>query len=355
MSTILDCIKRIPSVLERIIKEWPNNEDCFNRLLEDKLSTLDEIVMVGSGTSYTSATTAQPFVEKASGLRTRVLMPNTCVDPDHVKNPNALYVFLSQTGTSKVVQQALIEFQQVGLTCLGMTWSHETPLAKSANFHIELNCGFEEFTMRTIGYAASVMDLMLLSVQVGKMRKFLTEEQAAAYFAMAKRVPESHAKITAQAEEWLQKVKRQMLRSKCIMFTGPGAMYGVALEGVVKLWEMPQIISAGYELEEGLHGPAYGYDYNHCIVVLDDGGKESAKGHSLARYMKDVWQNGLVVGKNTIDEKDLKLDLQGGDFACIEMSAVLQVMSYVLAVDSGRDISKLIDHTVMYSYFKTHS
>ena len=51
MSTILDCIKRIPSVLERIIKEWPNNENCFNRLLEAKLSTLDEIVMVGSGTS----------------------------------------------------------------------------------------------------------------------------------------------------------------------------------------------------------------------------------------------------------------------------------------------------------------
>lgn len=355
MSTILDCIKRIPSVLEQIIKEWPDNEACLNQLLAEKIDELNEIVIVGSGTSYTAATTAQPFMEKVTGVRTSIIMPNACVSGGHAVNRKALYVFLSQTGTSKVVCQALEEMQNVGCCCLAMTWSSESPLAQKANYHIELNCGFEEFTMRTIGYSASVMDLMLLAIHVGKMRKILTEEKAAAYMEAAARVPESHAKITAQAEAWMQTVKRQMLRSKCIMFTGPGAMYGVALEGAVKLWEMPQIISAGYELEEGLHGPAYGYDYNHCIVVLDDGGKESAKGHSLARYMKDVWQNGLVVGQNTIDEKDLKLDLQGGDFACIEMSAVLQVMSYVLAVDGGRDISKLIDHTVMYSYFKTHS
>ena len=355
MSTILDCIKRIPSVLEHILATWDDTFKPLDALIANCGKTLDEIVVVGSGTSGTSAMTAQPFVEKASGLRTRVLMPNTCVEDDHVLNPNALYVFLSQTGTSKVVCQAMEKMQANDCVCVAMTQKDDTTLAKIANCHVCLNCGMEEFTMRTIGYAASVMDLMLLAIRVGTYQGHLTKEQASAYIADAKKVPASHAQITEKAEAWMQKVKRQMLRSKCIMLTGPGAFYGVALEGAVKLWEMPQIIAAGYELEEGLHGPAYGYDYNHCIVVLDDGGKESPKGHALARYMKEVWKNGLVVGKNTIDDKDLQLDLVGGDFACIEISAVPQVMSYVLAVDSGRDISKLIDHTVMYSYFKTHS
>lgn len=355
MSTILDCIRRIPSVLDHILDTWDETFEPLDTLLEKDVEKLTEIVMVGSGTSYTSATTAQPFVEKASGLCTRVVMPNACVEAHHAVNKNALYVFVSQTGTSKVVCEALEKLQKLGCRCVAMTQKDDTALAKIAKCHVCLNCGMEEFSMRTIGYAASVMDLMLLSVRVGVMRGHLSREEAAACIADAKKVPASHAKITAQAENWMQKVKRQMLRSKCIMLTGPGALYGVALEGAVKLWEMPQIISAGYELEEGLHGPAYGYDYNHCIVVLDDGGKESEKGHALARYMKDVWQNGLVAGKNTVDECDLALDLQGNDFACIEISAVVQVMAYVLAVDSGRDISRQIDHTVMYSYFKTHS
>ena len=71
--------------------------------------------------------------------------------------------------------------------------------------------------------------------------------------------------------------------------------------------------------------------------------------------MKDVLHNGFVVGTKTVDESDLLLDIKGGEFACLEFSAVPQVMAYFLAVDSGRDISKLIDHTDMYRYFNTHS
>lgn len=42
----------------------------------------------------------------------------------------------------------------------------------------------------------------------------------------------------------------------------------------MKVWECPQIASVGYELEEGMHGPNYGYNSNHCVIVLNDGRKE---------------------------------------------------------------------------------
>lgn len=355
MVTILDCIERIPSVIENILERQEEAFGPFMNYVKEHIDEINEIVFIGSGTSNTSAVTSQPFVEKASGICTKIALPNNYAGEIFNLNPNALYVFTSQTGTSKVVCQVMEKLSAKGCHCLSMTEAPDTKLAKISHWHVCLNCGMEEHLMRTIGYVSSVLNHMLLGMKLGLAKGHITKEQYDAYLEDAKRVPDSHRVITEQTKTWFQKNKFQIIRSKCVIFTGTGSLYGVALEGAVKFWEMPQFISAGYELEEGMHGPNYGYDGNHCIVVLNDGGSESDKALSLARYMKEVFHNGLVAGTKVVDEQDLMLDIKGGDFACLEFSAVPQIIAYYLAVDSGRDISKLIDHTLMYSYFNTHS
>lgn len=354
MVTLLDCIERIPAVIERILAEQEETFAPFMAYVGRRINEIDEIVLIGSGTSYTAAMTSAPFMEKASGLRTRAVFPNDYMEEERVCNPNALYLFTSQTGTSRVVCQVMEEFGWRGFLCVSMTEAPDSMLALASPCHICLNCGKEEYLMRTIGYTSSVLNHMLLAVKVGLARGHLTRGQYEAYQQEARRVPDSHRVITGQTREWFEKNKRQIMRSDCVIFTGAGALYGVALEGAVKFWEMPQVISVGYELEEGLHGPNYGYNENHCVVVFHDGGREEAKALSLARYMKEVYHNGLVVGTKTVDDKDLTLEIRGGSFSCLEFSAVPQVMAYFLAEDGGRDLTMPNDHSVMYSYFKTH-
>ena len=355
MVTVLDCIERIPSVIENILEKHEEAYAPFMDYIKEHIDRINEIVFIGSGTSNTSAVTSQPFVEKVSGICTKIALPNNYAEETFNLNPNALYIFTSQTGTSKVLCQVMGKLSAKGCLCLSMTEAPDTKLAAISPCHVCLNCGKEEHLMRTIGYAASVLNHMLLAMKLGLEKGHISKEQYDAYMKDAKRVPDSHRVITDQAKIWFQKNKFQIIRSKCVIFTGTGTLYGVALEGAVKFWEMPQVISAGYELEEGMHGPNYGYDTNHCIVVFNDGGSESDKALSLARYMKEVFHNGLVVGTKVVDEQDLKMDIQGGDFACLEFSVVPQIMAYYLAVDSGRDISRPVDHTLMYSYFNTHS
>lgn len=354
MVTLLDCIERIPSVIETILAEQEETFESFMVYVGQRINEIDEIVLIGSGTSYTAAMTSSPFMEKASGLRVRAVFPNDYIEEGRVYNPNALYLFTSQTGTSKVVCQVMEKLKQKGFMCVSMTEAADTMLASVSPCHVCLNCGGEEYLMRTIGYTSSVLNHMLMAAKVGLARGYLTREQYEAYQREAGRVPDSHRVITRQAGNWFEKNKRQIMRSDCIIFTGAGALYGVALEGAVKFWEMPQVISVGYELEEGLHGPNYGYNENHCVVAFHDGGREEEKALSLARYMKEVYHNGLVVGTKTVDDKDLMLEIKGGNFSCLEFSAVPQVMAYFLAEDGGRDLTMLNDHSVMYSYFKTH-
>lgn len=355
MTSILDCIERVPSVLEQILEQQEASYAGLAAYLGNRIGTCSEIVLVGSGTSYTAAMTSQFFVEKATGYPVKVVFPNDYVACGRLVNPNAIYIFTSQTGTSLVTCQAMEILTGKGALCVSMTESPDTKLAAISPCHIPLNCGIEEFGMRTIGYTASVLNHMLLGMRLGILNGHLSAAQYEIWQKEAAAVPDSLRNTIEKTLQWFPKCKRQLMRATGIFFTGSGALYGLALEGAVKFWEMPQIISAGYELEEGMHGPNYGYDGRQCLVVLDDGGIESDKAHRLMRYMKEVLHNGIYVGPQPLEDNDLMLQPVNGEFSCLEFSAVVQIMAYRLAVDSGRDISKPLDHSDMYQYFVTHS
>lgn len=86
-----------------------------------------------------------------------------------------------------------------------------------------------------------------------------------------------------------------------------------------------------------MHGPNYGFNSRHCVIVLDDGGDGSDRALALANYMKKEFRNGLVVGPRTIDESDLQLTVDCGAFNCLCYAAA-QVLSGRLAEDCGRDL-----------------
>lgn len=354
MVTLLDCIKRIPTVLENILNQ---QDDAFFPLLsylDTKIHSIDEIVLIGSGTSNTASVTSRSLIEKVSGIRVKTVLPGEYDDDFCVCNPNALHVFTSQTGTSTVVCRVMEKLAAGNFLCVSITDSPASQLALLSPCHVCMNCGEEEYLMRTIGYTSSVLNHILLGLRIGLARSFLTPMQYDAYQKELRKIPDSHRAVTNQALTWFPKNKRLLMRSNAIIFTGAGSLYGVSLEAAVKFWEMPQVTAMGYELEEGMHGPNYGYSYEHCVIVLNNGDKNSAKALSLARYMKDVFHHGLVIGSEVADDLDLKLDLQSANFTCLEISAVPQVMAYCLAEDGGRDLRIRDPHTVMYSYFHTH-
>lgn len=355
MVTLLDCIERIPSILKAIIE---NRQSAFASLIKgisDDIAKYDEIILVGSGTSNTAAITAQYFCERASGMRTTVVLPNEYLYDLTVRNPNAIYLFISQTGSSTVVMDCLVHARKKGYLTVALSENSDTPIAKEAEYTINIGCGHEEHPTRTIGYSASVLDIMLLGMELGINRGFLDQTEYDKYIAQAQKLPDSIKKITSDALNWMKLSKRTMLRSSTLIFTGSGSLYGVAQEASVKVWELPQIPSFAYELEEGMHGPNFGYNYNHCVIALNDGGRENQKTKSLIRYMKNEWKTGFMIGEGTLDDSDFAFTPVAGQFNALEFAAVVQVLSNVLAVDGGRNMTLPHDNSVMYSYFNGHS
>lgn len=354
MVSMQDCICRVPERMREILKGWERNLSILESTFGGRLDSLDEIVMIGSGTSNTSAVTARYPVQRLAGVRATPVVPSEFLHEEAVRNPDALYVFLSQTGTSALTRDALAEARRLNYMTVAMSESEGTPAALEADAFIDMGCGREEYPMRTIGYSTSVLTLMLLGLWLGIRRGTVPETRRTRFLAGCARTAERMPDIIAKTLQWLEKERRQMLRSDCIVFTGSGALAGVAMEAAVKMWETPQIVTLSYELEEGLHAPNYGYTQRHCVIALNDGGIDNDKARALAAFMKNERQNGFIIGANPLDEHDFAFEVRD-DTDCLLFAAVVQTMACQLAIAQGRDLFAPHDNHVMYSYFDTHN
>lgn len=350
--TMLDCIRNSADAVRNQCAHADENMHALRAYLSDDI---DEIVFVGSGTSSTTAITARNFVEKVSLCKTSVIYPNDFLYNTSVYNPHALYVFTSQTGSSIVACEALNFIKEKGYHHVAISEAEDTPIAKAADCFVPLDCGIEEYPMRTTGYCASVIVQMMIGMEVGVHHGVISDEDRRMYMEDLGKIAPTFPALIDSAMKWMDHAKRKMLRSDLIVFTGADELYGVSLEGAMKVWETPQIASVGYEIEEGIHGPNYGYNERHCVIVLNNGGREDHKCRALASYMKDIKHNGFMIGREGIDDEDFVFTPSSRYFACIEYAAVLQVLAYRLANDQGRDLLAHHDNHVMESYFKTHS
>lgn len=353
MITMLDCIRRVP---ERM--RWMNEN--LNELvvpLEKAWggrAEWNEVILVGCGTSNTAAVTARYPMQKLAGIRITPVLPSELLHEDAVENPNALYVYISQTGTSVLTRDALQWARDRKYATAALTESDQTPIAGEADAFLNMGCGYEEYPMRTIGYSTSVYALLLLGMWIGRKRGHLSKEDCGEFLAEAGQAAERIGPVIDRTLAWLETERRRMMRSDCLVFTGSGALAGVAMEAAVKCWETPQVVSLAYELEEGLHSANYGYTQRHCVVVLNDGGVDNDKARALAAYMKNEKQNGFLIGKNPLEEHDLTIPA-GSRLDCLVFAAAVQTIAYQLAIYQGRDLLAPHDNRVMYSYFDTHN
>ncbi|MDH6365414.1 glucoselysine-6-phosphate deglycase [Enterococcus sp. PF1-24] len=352
--TILDCIQRIPSLIEKIIVEKDINIAKVLKKNQEKVIQINKIIIVGSGTSDTAARTAKNFIIRITKIPTFVYTPSEFELDTVEKNSETLYIFVSQTGTSKMTRKAAQEMNSQNYFTIAISESATTLLATEIPNHILMGVGYEEHPTRTIGYTTTAMTLMALGIELALIREVIDIKKANQLYQQALKAAQHQKELVPQTMAWLDKNRRKMMRSSCIFFITSEELMGVAKESAMKIWEIPQIPAIAYEIEESLHGPNYGYTPNHCVIVLNDGGSNENKYLALTNYMKDIKQNGFIIGKTTIDEEDLLFSFEENEFKFIEFSVVIQVLAYRLALDGGRDLLSPHDNSVMYSYFTTH-
>lgn len=352
MVSYLDCIKRTQIIIPDVLSKFKERS---KELREKWNPNINEIIMVGSGTSNTTAVTSQLFMEQVSGLSVSTLLPNHFMKKS-AYNKNAIYIFTSQSGTSIFTVECLNKAKEIGGLTLAITGNEDNKLKSASDIHVNMGCGYEEYGQRTIGYCTSVLTQMLVGLEIGLLRGHISEEKYNAYIEDASKLPFSQKEVVENALTWFDCNKDALINAKGYIFYGTGPLWGVALEGALKALEVVgKYLCVGYEMDDGLHGPTMGFTKEDNIIILDDGKNDVHYVKGLKDFIVNELGNAFIIGKTTKDNLDLAVTLKTKYFYALELAPAIQVLAYRLAKDQGIDIPVLEGRVLPeYKYFSTH-
>lgn len=355
MTTMLEVISRSSSRFEHILN---NHNELFKELKEYiKDKDINEIVFVGSGSSYSSILSSMLFVEKASGIQTFVMLPNLFLTKENY-NPKALYVFVSQTGTSSLTTKCAEKLTKNGFNTVGVSGEKDSPVVKNCNCFVEISLGYEEYTYATLGFSCSILTEMLLGMVVGLEKGHINNEQFNEYLNEANKVIESNASTIKRTIDWFNKQKDNLLKAQNFVLYGGTSLWGIANEGALKIMEITKkYVSLGYEMDDGMHGPNYCLDERTVVFALNDG-KDNTNAINLMKLMKNEYGTGYMIGRNVMDDKDLELDIKTNNFTNLEIISFVQTLAYLLATEIKVDIFEKSDPRINTTkgkgYFNMH-
>jgi glutamine---fructose-6-phosphate transaminase (isomerizing) len=204
------------------------------------------------------------------------------------KPPNlkgALVVGISQSGQSPDIVSVLNEAHRQGRPTLAITNSAGSPLAKAADFMIDIHAGEEKAVAATKTYTAELMAIAMLSAALSDDPQMSNN---------LKFVPGWAAEALDLDERVARIVERYRYMSRCVVI-GRGYNYSTAFEWSLKLKELTYIVAEPYSSADFLHGPIAVVDQGFPILALAPQGKVFKEVVSLLARLRNELSAELLV------------------------------------------------------------
>jgi len=202
---------------------------------------------------------------------------------------NALVVGVSQSGQSPDIVSVLEEGRKQNCLTLAITNIPDSPLAKTADFVLDIQAGAEKAVAATKTYTTELMAIAMLSAAL-----INSDEQ----WAQLASVPEWARYVLKLDEEIAQMTQRYRYMNQCVVL-GRGFNYSTAYEWALKLKELTYIIAEPYSSADFQHGPIAMVEGGFPILAVAPKGKvHGSMMDMLTRLRKDKNAELVVISDN---------------------------------------------------------
>jgi glucosamine--fructose-6-phosphate aminotransferase (isomerizing) len=176
---------------------------------------------------------------------------------------NALVVGVSQSGQSPDIVSVIEEGRKQNCLTLAITNISDSPLAKAADFVLDIQAGPEKAVAATKTYTNELMSIAMLSAALtGSAERW--DELAS--------VPEWARHVLTLDDKIAQMAQRYRYMRQCVVL-GRGFNYATAYEWALKLKELTYTIAEPYSSADFQHGPIALVEGGFPILAVAPNGK----------------------------------------------------------------------------------
>jgi len=178
-----------------------------------------------------------------------------------------LAICISQSGETADTLAALRYAKSQGLHTLSVVNVPTSTIARESETVLQTLAGPEIGVASTKAFTCQLMVLAAVAIAAGKARGELSEAEEASLVHGLIEIPRLMAAALG-TEPQIEKLARDIAKSKDVLYLGRGTSYPLALEGALKLKEISYIHAEGYAAGELKHGPIALIDENMPVVVI---------------------------------------------------------------------------------------
>jgi glucosamine--fructose-6-phosphate aminotransferase (isomerizing) len=226
--------------------------------LVNKMKSARHLYFIGCGTSYHAALAGSVYLAQIAGRPAiPVLAPQFISQFAPAVGHEDVGIFVSQSGETKDVLNALEAAEARGMECFGLANVVGSTLTKSTSFCLPLCCGYEISVPATKTFTNQVITFLYLAYRLaGKNTKELASIPALMEKTLDTVAPQVKT-IAEEINEWNDMY--------CL---GYGLTLPIALEGALKLKEITYAHCEGMLSTEFKHGPLSAVSKGFPIVFV---------------------------------------------------------------------------------------
>ena len=311
-----------------------------NNLLEAK-----RIIIIGCGTSWHAALTAEYFLEKYLKIPVEVEYASEFRYRDPIIYNNDIVFAISQSGETADTLEATKIARKKGAKVLGIVNSVGSSIARETDEGCYLHAGPEIGVASTKAFTSQLLVFFMIGIKAGYLKGNISDLK---YHKMISQLKELPLKVQESLEKnsLIEKIAKKIYKNDHCLFMSRGNNFPVALEGALKLKEISYIHAEGYPAAELKHGPIALIDENMPVVVICTKSDEYEK--TLSNVMEIKARKAKVIGvvdpKNFHMKKHFDYSIEvpntSKDFSPILNQIPLQLIAYHCAVLRGCDVDK---------------
>jgi glucosamine--fructose-6-phosphate aminotransferase (isomerizing) len=257
-----------------------------------------------------------------------------------------LAIFISQSGETADTLAALRYAKSQGLHTLSVVNVPTSTIARESETMLQTLAGPEIGVASTKAFTCQLMVLAALAVAAGKARGELSDPDEAKLVHGLVEIPRLMSAALA-TEPQIEKLAREIAKSKDVLYLGRGTSYPLALEGALKLKEISYIHAEGYAAGELKHGPIALIDETMPVVVIAPYDRVFEK--TVSNMQEVAARGGNIIlmtdakgaAEATIESLvTIVLPDMGATFTPMVYAIPVQLLAYHTAVVMGTDVDQ---------------
>ena len=228
---------------------------------------IQRISIVACGTASYAGFVAKYWFERLSRVPVEVDVASEFRYREAPLRNGDLAIFISQSGETADTLAALRYAKAQGVHTLSVVNVPSSTIARESETLLPTLAGPEIGVASTKAFTCQLMVLAAVAIAAGKARGELSDADEAKLVHGLVEIPRLMAAALA-TEPQIEKLARDIAKSKDVLYLGRGTSYPLALEGALKLKEISYIHAEGYAAGELKHGPIALIDENMPVVVI---------------------------------------------------------------------------------------